>query len=146
MSKVYTIGFQRKSLSEFITLLRQAGVDALIDIRLRNTSHLSGYTKRDDLDFLLNKGFGIGYEHHPELAPSAEIFDTYREDKDWSAYEERFQPLLVERQAENVGREILTRYQTICLLCSEPTADHCHRRLVAEYWADKIPELSIDHL
>ncbi len=50
MSKVYTIGFQRKSLSEFITLLRQAGVDALIDIRLRNTSHLSGYTKRDDLD------------------------------------------------------------------------------------------------
>ncbi len=95
---------------------------------------------------MLNKGFGIGDEHHPELAPSAEIFDTYREDKDWSAYEERFQPLLVERQAENVGREILTRYQTICLLCSEPTADHCHRRLVAEYWADKIPELSIDHL
>jgi uncharacterized protein (DUF488 family) len=146
MPKVYTIGFQRKSLSEFITLLRQAGVDALIDIRLRNTSHLSGYTKRDDLDFLLTEGFGIAYEHHPELAPTAEIFDTYREDKDWSAYEERFQPLLVERQAENVGREILTRYQTICLLCSEPTADHCHRRLVAEYWADKIPELSIDHL
>lgn len=146
MITVYTIGFHRKSLSEFITLLRQAGVGALIDIRLRNTSHLSGYTKRDDLDFLLNEGFGIGYEHHPELAPTAEIFDAYREDKDWSAYEERFQPLLVERQAENVGREILNRYQTICLLCSEPTAEHCHRRLVAEYWADHIPDLSIDHL
>ena len=26
-----------------------AGVDAVIDIRLRNTSHLAGYTKRDDL-------------------------------------------------------------------------------------------------
>lgn len=146
MSQVYTIGFQRKSLSKFIMLLRQAGVDAIIDIRLRNTSHLAGYTKRDDLDFLLNEGFGISYEHHPELAPTAEIFDAYREDKDWSAYEERFQPLLVERQAEKVGREILTRYQTICLLCSEPTADHCHRRLVAEYWADHIPDLSISHL
>jgi hypothetical protein len=78
MPTVYTIGFQRKPLSEFITLLRQAGVDAVIDIRLRNTSQLSGYTKRDDLAFLLQEGFGIAYEHHVELAPDDETLDTYR--------------------------------------------------------------------
>jgi uncharacterized protein (DUF488 family) len=146
MPTVYTIGFQHKPLSEFIALLRQTGVDAVIDIRLRNTSQLSGYTKRDDLAFLLGEGFGIAYEHRPELAPTAEILDVYRQDRDWAAYEQRFYPLLAERQAEAIGHELLSRYHAICLLCSEPTADQCHRRLVAEYWAEHIPELTVVHL
>ena len=146
MPTIYTIGFQRKPLSEFITLLRQAGVEAVIDIRLRNTSQLAGYTKRDDLAFLLDEGFDIAYEHYPELAPTADILDAYRQDKDWAAYEERFKPLLVERQAEILGHDILTRHQSPCLLCSEPSPDQCHRRLVAEYWAEYIPDLTIVHL
>jgi uncharacterized protein (DUF488 family) len=146
MPTVYTIGIQRKSPPEFITLLREAGVEAVIDIRLRNTSHLSGYTKRDDLAFLLGEGFDIAYEHYLQLAPTDELLDTYRQDKDWTAYEERFKPLLVERQAQAVGSDILSRYQAVCLLCSEPTADHCHRRLVAEYWSDHVPDLTIVHL
>ena len=146
MHTVYTIGFQHKPLSEFITLLRQAGVEAVIDIRLRNTSQLSGYTKQDDLAFLLREGFAIAYEHRLELAPTAEILDAYRQDKDWTIYEEHFKLLLQERQAADVARDILSRYQAICLLCAEPTADRCHRRLVAEYWSDQIPELAVIHL
>ena len=143
---VYTIGYQRKPLATFIGQLRDAGVDAVIDVRLRNTSHLAGYTKRDDLAFLLAEGFGIAYEHHPELAPAPEILDAYRKDGDWAAYVVQFRPLLVERDAEGVGREILARYRAPCLLCAEPTAEHCHRRLVAEHWATHIPGLTIIHL
>jgi uncharacterized protein (DUF488 family) len=151
-SKIYTIGYKRKPLETFIRQLQGAGVDAVIDIRLRNTSHLAGYTKRDTLDFLLREGFHIAYEHHPELAPTPEILDAYREDSDadpagpWAAYEAQFIPLLRERRAEDVGRDILTRYQAPCLLCSEPTAEQCHRRLVAEYWAEHLPNLTIVHL
>lgn len=146
MPTVYTIGFRQKALSEFIALLREAEVDAVIDIRLRNTSQLAGYTKKDDLDFLLREGFGIAYEHHPQLAPSDEILDTYRDDKDWAAYEERFGPLMVERGMERTAADILARYERPCLLCSEPTADKCHRRLVAEYWAENRPDIEIVHL
>ena len=146
MARLYTIGYQRKPLATFIGQLREAGVDAVIDVRLRNTSHLAGYTKRDDLDFVLNEGFSIAYEYHPELAPTPEILDAYREDKDWAAYESRFLPLLVERSSEEVGREILARYRAPCLLCSEPTPEQCHRRLVAEYWASRLPGLTILHL
>ena len=146
MAILYTIGYQRKPLSTFIGQLRDAGVEAVIDVRLRNTSHLAGYTKRDTLAFLLQEGFGIAYEHHPELAPTPEILETYREDQDWVAYEACFVPLLAERAAEDVGREILARYRVPCLLCAEPTADHCHRRLVAEYWAAHLPGLTIIHL
>jgi len=143
---LYTIGYQRKSLATFIGQLQDAGVDAVIDIRLRNTSHLAGYTKRDTLAFLLSEGFGIAYEHHPELAPTPELLDGYHDDGDWPAYEAAFIPLMVERAAEEVGREVLARYGSPCLLCAEPTAECCHRRLVAEYWAEHFPDLTIVHL
>lgn len=143
---VYTIGYRRKPLSLFINQLRDVGADAVIDIRLRNTSHLLGYAKRDTLEFLLREGFDIAYEYHPELAPTPEILDAYRDDGDWTAYELRFLPLLTARAAEAVGRGILARYRAPCLLCAEPTAEQCHRRLVAEYWVERLPHLRVVHL
>ncbi len=146
MPTLYTIGYERRPLSEFIHLLQKAGIDAVIDIRLRNTSQLAGYTKRDNLAFLLHEGFAIAYEHRPELAPTAEILDGYKDDQDWSVYEDRFAMLLAVRQAETVGHEILTRYHAPCLLCREASPEHCHRRLVAEHWTAHIPNLTIVHL
>ncbi len=146
MTTIYTIGYQGKSLAEFITTLQKAQVDAIIDIRLRNTSQLAGYTKRDDLAFLLREGFHIAYEHRPDLAPNAEILDAYHEDGQWAAYEQGFIALLIERKAETFGQEILARYRAPCLLCMEADAQRCHRRLVAEYWARQFPNITITHL
>ena len=146
MTTLYTIGYKGKSLETFIGRLRAAGVDAVIDVRLRNTSHLAGYTKRDTLAFLLPEGFSIAYEHHPELAPTPEILDAYGDDHDWAAYESDFLPLLAERAADEVGRQIVARYRAPCLLCAEPTAERCHRRLVAEHWAAHLAGVIIVHL
>jgi uncharacterized protein (DUF488 family) len=146
MPYVLTIGYRGKSLDEFIGLLRAHEVDMVIDVRLRNTSHLAGYTKRDDLAFLLGEGFGIAYEHHPELAPADEILSAYQQDKDWDAYERAFAPLLLERGMAEVGRDILSRARRPCLLCAETTAEQCHRRLVAEHWAESIDDTTILHL
>ncbi|MFW6136327.1 MAG: DUF488 family protein [Chloroflexota bacterium] len=146
MGSLYTIGTQRKPLSTFIKQLRDAAVDAVIDIRLRNTSHLLGYTKQDTLEFLLREGFDVAYEHRPELAPTMEILEAYRDDGDWAAYEARFIALLKERAAEEAGREILARYRAPCLLCAEPTPERCHRRLVGEYWVERLPGWDLIHL
>jgi len=143
---IYTIGYTKKSLRQFIGLLQDAGVDAVIDVRLRNTSQLAGFAKRDDLDFLLGEGFGIAYEHLVELAPTAEILDAYKNDHDWSAYERDYPQLLAERDALAIGQRLLERYQRPCLLCAEDTPDHCHRRLLAEYLAERISDLEIVHL
>jgi len=146
MPTVYTIGYERRPLSGLIGALRQAGVDAVIDVRLRNTSQLAGYTKKADFAFLLQEGFGIAYEHHPELAPTDEILDAIHADHDWAGYESRFRGLLAERRTESVGRDILARYHAPCLLCLEANPDQCHRHLVAERWAEHIPALKIVHL
>ena len=146
MPTVYTIGHTQKGLKRFIHLLQEADVDAVIDVRLRNTSQLAGFAKRDDLAFLLREGFGIDYEHRPELAPTGEILDRYRADEDWSAYQLAFLTLLAERNADATGRELMSRYRSPCLLCAEPLPDHCHRRLVAELWDRHLPDVEVVHL
>lgn len=145
MSTIYTIGFTKKSLEEFATLLQEAGVDTVIDIRLRPDSQLAGFAKQRDLPYILNL-LGIGYEYRPELAPSKGILDSYRHGGTWEAYVAAFRPLIEERGVIASGKEVLARYRAPCLLCSEHTADQCHRRLVAEYWAEEIPGLEIVHL
>jgi uncharacterized protein (DUF488 family) len=146
MRTVFTIGHTQTSLEHFVRRLQDAAADAVIDVRLRNTSQLAGFAKRDDLAFILREGFGIEYEHRLELAPTVEMLDAHKAGGDWSTYEREFQLLLAERDATATGRELLTRYQRPCLLCAEPAADLCHRRLVAEWWSEQIGDLEITHL
>ncbi len=124
---IYTIGFTKKSLREFIETLRAAGVRCVVDVRLRNTSQLAGWSKQPDFEFLLTAGFGLAYEHQPEFAPTAELLDEYKRDGAWPHYERRFNQLLAARQPPPLMQD------KVCLLCTEPTPEHCHRRLVAEY-------------
>jgi len=145
MATVFTIGFTKKSLRQFIETLRAAGVRRVVDVRLRNTSQLAGWTKLPDFAYLLEEGFDIAYEHHPEFAPSDEILDQYKSGADWTGYEEQFNRLLKERKPEKQARGLLAK-EAICLLCAEPTADKCHRRLVAEYLRKFAPEIEIKHL
>jgi uncharacterized protein (DUF488 family) len=145
MATVFTIGFTKKSLREFIETLRAAGVERVVDVRLRNTSQLAGWSKQPDFAYLLEAGFGIGYEHHPEFAPSAELLDEYKDGRDWPQYEAAFSQLLAERNPETEARALLAG-GAICLLCAEPTAEKCHRRLVADYFKQLDPGIEVRHL
>src|SRR5690349_6420506 len=123
MATLYTTGFTQLPLAEFVGLLRGAGADAVVDTRLRNTSQLAGWAKRDDLAFLLRDGFGIAYEHIPLFAPTDELLDRYHADRDWDAYLPIYGALLAERPTLELGRDLFARYRAPCLLCSEPTPD-----------------------
>jgi uncharacterized protein (DUF488 family) len=146
MPAILTIGYTKKSLEQFIRLLADADVDAIIDVRLRNTSQLAGFSKRDDLAFLLREGFGIEYEHRRELAPTPALLDAFKADEDWDEYERLFVESLAEKDAEQIGLELLARYRRPCLLCAESSAEQCHRRLIADWWQEHLPDMEIVHL
>jgi uncharacterized protein (DUF488 family) len=144
--KLFTIGFTKKSAETFFTRLQKAGVRRLVDVRLNNVSQLAGFTKKEDLKYFTKAICGIDYVHLPELAPTAEILDPYKKQKngDWALYERQFLDLMRSRRIEeSVPREIL---DGACLLCSEGKPDHCHRRLVAEYLKEKWPDIEIEHI
>ena len=50
---IYSIGFTQKKAEEFFNLIKNSDVKTLVDVRLNNTSQLSGFAKRDDLKFFL---------------------------------------------------------------------------------------------
>lgn len=142
---LFTIGFTGKSAEQFFTLLQNAGVRLLIDTRLNNVSQLAGFTKRKDLEFFLRAIGGIGYVHDTELAPTADILDPYKKKRmTWDEYEQRFNALLAGRAI--VDHRTPADFDRACLLCSEPTPEHCHRRLVGEYLKRAWPEVEIQHL
>jgi uncharacterized protein (DUF488 family) len=117
-----------------------------VDIRRRNTSQLAGFAKREDLAFLLREGFGIAYEHRPELAPTEELLTWRRRGGDWPAYVEAFERLMEERDMEVEARAALEPYRRPCLLCAEDRPDECHRRLLAERLQAAVPGLEVVHL
>ena len=144
--KLYTIGFTQKPAERFFGLLAEHGVEQIVDIRLKPAGQLSGFAKQGDLAWFLERLNGAGYVHLPQLAPSAEIRDAYRQDHDWERYVPRFEGLMDARRIPDTLDPRLFTERVSCLLCSEPTAERCHRRLVAERLARAWPPVEVVHL
>jgi uncharacterized protein (DUF488 family) len=144
--EIYSIGFTQKSASQFFGTLKAHGIERLLDVRLNNTSQLAAFAKQADLAYFLREICGAAYEHEPLLAPTQEMLDAYKKQKGgWDAYEEAFLTLMRARNIESaLDKESFTR-KTV-LLCSEPTPEHCHRRLVLEYLQNRWKGVEIHHL
>jgi len=141
---IFTIGFSQKSAEDFFTLLIQNKVKKLIDIRLNNKSQLAGFANAKHLPYLL-KLHNIEYEYKPELAPSKNLLDGYKKKTiNWNEYIDIYNKLLIDRDIlDNI---LIEDFDNAVLLCSEPTADQCHRRLLAEYLKDNFKNINIRHL
>lgn len=146
MVTIYTIGFTKKSLKEFIDLLKKNEITKLIDTRLSRDSQLSGFAKSKDLKYVLEEVLKIKYEVILEFSPTKELLKTYQKDKDWGKYEEGFLELIKERELERFKDIVLDEKERICLLCSEEKADKCHRRLLAEFFSRLKNKVDIIHL
>ncbi len=144
-----TIGFTGKTAEEFFALLQDAGVEQVIDIRQKRTGQLSGFSKHPDLCFFLKKIAGIPYAYESRLAPPPELLKSYRRDKNWPAYEAAFLAVLKERDVPN-KLDTSSWPSKIALLCSEPSPEKCHRRLVADllaaHWREQGDSVEIRHL
>jgi uncharacterized protein (DUF488 family) len=145
--KVYTCGFTQKTARQFFESLQRAGIRRLIDVRLKNVSQLAGFAKKDDLAYFLEVICQAEYLHEPLLAPTEELLDFYKKRHGgWTEYQERFLRLMTERGIErNLHRSLFEEKPTV-LLCSEATAEHCHRRLILDYLNDKWGDITPVHL
>jgi uncharacterized protein (DUF488 family) len=144
--EIYSIGFTKKSASQFFETLKTNRIQRLLDVRLNNTSQLAGFAKQADLAYFLRTICAADYEHEPLLAPTQDILDAFKKRKgDWNIYTEAYLNLIRSRKVESVlSRESFTN-RTV-LLCSEASAEHCHRRLALEYLQNHWGDINIHHL
>jgi uncharacterized protein (DUF488 family) len=129
--KVNTIGHGTRPAEELVSMLRNAGVQTLVDVRRFPGSRRNPQFGRAALEATLAEA-GIGYRHAEELGgrlsgePGEERFACIRVAafRSYAARmgSERWQSALAAALAE----------PSPCLMCAETLWVRCHRRLIAE--------------
>ncbi|MDD5186817.1 MAG: DUF488 domain-containing protein [Methanoregula sp.] len=143
--KLFTIGFTKKDARTFFGLLIKNNVKTVIDIRLNNHSQLAGFSKGNDLGYFLKAIAGIDYFYFIQAAPEESLLKKWQKGEiSWPEYEVSYKEMLVKRNV--IGKIDAKILENGCLLCSESTAEQCHRRLLAEYLRENVSGLEIVHI
>jgi uncharacterized protein (DUF488 family) len=150
MPKIATIGVYEFDAASFIRKLDAAAITLIVDIRQRRGVRGPQYAWANArrLQALLADAH-IGYEHHPELAPTTELRHLQYRDDDRQGVGKRSRVRLSPEYIRGYTEEILDHvpleplvarlpvHGLGALLCVEATARACHRSLVADRLADR---------
>lgn len=142
--ELYTVGYQGRTLPEFVKLLRAQDITLLVDVRERPVSRKRGFSALP-LSEALRK-VGIGYESDRQLGNPENIRELW---KNGSLDEGRaqYRRLLRNGRKARVSALLdLAKDQRVCLLCFEADPDQCHRTVIAEEAVRLEPDLAIHQL
>ena len=117
MKKIYTIGYQGKSIKEFIGLLEKNNISHVVDVRSVPRSQLDDFNKENLKDSLFYKS--IFYTHKPDLGGL--IDEDYRDIMRTNGWQKTYEEL----------KELAEEGKTV-IMCMEKDPMKCHRRFIAE--------------
>lgn len=135
--RFYTIGHSRRTLLDFVEVLRAYKIDIVVDVRHIPRSYANPQFNRDTLPTSLSS-FQIDYTHIAELGglrgkqsglvPSRNLFWKVRAFQNYADYAltQQFQGGL-DRLRE------LGRTRSSVIMCAEILWWRCHRRIIADY-------------
>jgi len=123
----YTIGYEKKTIEQFIKLLKMKKVNTVVDVRKNPVSQYKPEFSKENLEKILHQN-GIRYVHYPELGVPSEIRRKLGEtgDYDWffKWYDENVIPKLSELDLKTLG-------YPIAIMCVEYDPTRCHRHRIA---------------
>jgi len=129
--RIFTIGYEGATVSEFLSALQQAGVEQVIDIRAVPNSRRPGFSKTPLRNALAEAG--IDYVHLRALGTPADgraAARAGRKDELKRIYAGQLE--LPEAIAETGKMLDLSREKPSALLCYERDPAACHRTLLLE--------------
>ena len=145
---IFTIGHSTRAVGELVVLLKEAGVERLIDVRSVPRSRANPQFNADALaDALAAAGIGYthlaalgGLRHHPKGAPQSPNTlwrsDAFRNYADY-AMTPAFRAGLDELCA-------LAERHRPAIMCAEAVWWRCHRRIIADYLLAR--DLAVAHI
>lgn len=140
--RIFTIGYEGATMSEFIAALQIAGVERVIDVRALPLSRRPGFSK-SPLRAALEQA-GIDYVHLKGLGTPADGRAAARAGRH-SELERIYagQLELPEAIMQSAQMLELAREKAAALLCMEREPAHCHRTLLLNAVA---PDVEVVHL
>ena len=141
---VATVGYEGATLPALLDALHAAEIALLVDVRAVARSRRPGFAKTRLAAAL--DGVGIGYRHLRGLGTPADGRAAARAGRH-GAMRAIFSAHLAtpDAQADLAILAELASVQRVCLLCFEADPRHCHRLLVADALAARLP-IEVAHL
>ena len=132
---IFTIGYERRDGEELVSLLLDAGVDTLVDVRERAMSRRADF--RGKALRARCEEAGIAYLPMQQLGSTDQMRDELKGSRDYDAFHRTFRAY-AERELEEPLLRLAdeARQRTVCLICYERAHEECHRSTVADLVAD----------
>ena len=125
----YTIGYAKKTVEQFLELLKAKGVKTLVDVRKNPASMFKPEFNKKSISKILKKN-GIGYVHHPELGVPEDIRAKLAKTGDYMWFFGWYDENVITTQlVESVHLEALS--YPIAIMCVELDPTKCHRHRLA---------------
>jgi uncharacterized protein (DUF488 family) len=138
-----SIGYQGRTIDEFVETLRRDGVTAVVDVRLTPFSRKPGFSKTKLRDALA--AAGIEYVHEPTLGNPKDNRDAFRAGRP-SAHE-RYRAHILRGGEEAIERLIVrAKRQRTAVLCLERSRRECHRAEVLAVVNERAPDIGVTYL
>jgi uncharacterized protein (DUF488 family) len=129
---LWTIGYEGRTLENYLNRLIQDGVTVLCDVRRNPLSRKYGFSKGT----LRNacEGVGIRYEHLPELGIASEERRELHTQADYDALFAVYERDSLPKQSKALEkiRGWIGAGERVALTCFEKRPNQCHRHCVAE--------------
>ncbi|MEM3927891.1 MAG: DUF488 domain-containing protein [Archaeoglobaceae archaeon] len=127
--KVYTIGYEKKSLEQFIEKLQNNGIERVIDVRETPFSRRKEFSGKN-IEKALKKA-GIEYVSFRELGAPKEIRKKLKENSiSFEKFAEEYRNHLNEN--DFLMLKILISEKVSALMCYEADWRRCHRSILVE--------------
>lgn len=142
---VATIGYEDATVPRFLDALREAEVQVLVDVRAVASSRKPGFAKSK---LAANVGgVGIDYLHLRGLGTPAEGRAAARAGRPAemrAIFLDHLETPEAHADLESLA-QLVRGGRRVCLLCLEADPEHCHRSIVAEALASRVP-IDVRHL
>ena len=139
---IVSIGYEGRTLEDFISTLRAERVAVLIDVRLNAISRKPGFSKTALTSATL--AAGIEYRHEPLLGNPKSNRDDYR--AGYKRARTRYRKLLANESTAAVDRLVaLATKQRVAVLCVERDHTICHRDELIRVAFERAPKLKVTH-
>ncbi|MGI6075938.1 MAG: DUF488 domain-containing protein [Pyramidobacter sp.] len=121
------------SAQEFFEKMLDVKADCLLDIRLKNSNQLCGFTKAKDLAWFVEKLTDARYVHDLRLAPPPTLLKAYLDHRiDWQGYRKGYLEAMEKMGAVHLFRAEYGKYQSVCLLGSATASRRSHIEALKE--------------
>lgn len=127
---LFTIGYQGRTLDDFLATLVGNDIEVLADVRYTPWSYKTAFCRRQLASEL--ESHNVRYVHLPQFGTSPTLRRALRETGDWQGFAGAYREHLDTLNGD--FERALADYhgKRLCLLCMETDPAYCHRSILAD--------------